>query len=256
MTRVLVVEHEANAGVGLVGERIAAARGEAVIVGPDTGIPIPESAVGYDAVVVLGGTPGPTDDEEAPWLPPVRALIADCLAREVPYLGICLGAQLLAVVAGGTVGPARKGAEIGVTTIMKTDAAADDPLLAHMPANARALQWHFLEVQTLPPGSRSLASSSQCENQAFRVGPAAWGLQFHLEALTATAETWASEGDYELRSLGLTAKQVIAPVREQERGLRVTWSRIADRWIALVAGAREQASKPAEDAAEAGAPAR
>ncbi|WP_344294150.1 glutamine amidotransferase-related protein, partial [Agromyces neolithicus] len=113
MARVLIVEHESNAGIGLVGERIAAAGVDMVVVGPEAGGEVPESAAGFDGVVVLGGTPGPTDDDDAVWLPRVRALIADCLAREVPYLGICLGGQMLAVVAGGVVGPVRSGAEVG-----------------------------------------------------------------------------------------------------------------------------------------------
>lgn len=234
MARVLVVEHEANAGIGLVGERIVAAGVEMVVVGPEAGGEVPESAVGFDGVVVLGGTPGPTDDDDAVWLPRVRALIADCLAREVPYLGICLGGQMLAVVAGGVVGPVRSGAEVGLSRLELTDAAAGDPLLGGLPTHLEAMQWHFLEVHDLPPGAVSMAASDRCPNQAFRVGPAAWGVQFHLEALAATAEAWARDDSEDLASVGLTREHVIAPMRAAEPALRDTWARVADRWAALV----------------------
>ena len=62
MIRILIVEHEADAGIGPVGERIELAGAEMVVVGPETGRPVPRSAEGYDGVVVLGGSPSPTDE--------------------------------------------------------------------------------------------------------------------------------------------------------------------------------------------------
>ena len=140
--QVLVVEHEADAGAGLLGERFDAAGVPWTVVGPATGREVPTTCTGYDGVVVLGGTPGPTEDDAAAWLPRVRDLIADCLATTTPYLGVCLGAQLLAVVAGGTVSVARQGPELGVTPMRLTGHAADDPLLAGLPEELAALQWH------------------------------------------------------------------------------------------------------------------
>lgn len=234
MARILVVEHEADAGIGLVGERIREAGIALVLVGPEAGGDIPESADGFDGVVVLGGTPGPTDDADASWLPAVRALIADCLRQEVPFLGICLGAQMLAVVAGGVVGEVRQGPEIGLTEVALTESAQDDPLLHGLPLPLRALQWHFLEVHDLPVGSVSLCESDKCPNQAFRVGPVAWGVQFHMEALAATAAAWAREDSDDLRAVGLTVDQIIEPMRQGEGALRSAWSEVADRWLRIV----------------------
>ncbi len=238
--RILVVEHEANAGIGLIGERIHAAGAELVRVGPEAGHEIPVSPAGFDGVIVLGGSSGPTDDQVAPWLPRARELIGRCLADEVPYLGVCLGAQMLAVVAGGVVAGVRKGPEVGLGDLMLTDAAEGDPLLGGLPRRLKALQWHWLEMHELPEGSISLCTSDACPNQAFRVGPAAWGLQFHLEGLASTAEAWARDDSEELSSLGLTAKQLVADVREYEPQLRQTWAEVSDRWLAFVAehGAR------------------
>ena len=113
--------------------------------------------------------------------------IGDCLDREVPLLGICLGAQLLGLAAGGRTDRVRGGAEIGVYALWRTDAAAGDPLLGDLPETTRSLQWHSYEVRDLPPGSVALVSSERCANQAFRVGSFAWACQFHLEALAGHA---------------------------------------------------------------------
>lgn len=234
MARVLVVEHEANASIGLVGERIESSGIEMEMVGPEIGLEVPTSADGFDGVIVLGGTPGPTDDDDAVWLPRVRALIADCLDREVPLLGICLGAEMLAVVAGGSVGRVRNGAEIGLCDLSLTEAAVGDPLFDGLEGELKALQWHTLEIHDLPAGSVPLCSSTRCPNQAFRVGPMAWGTQFHLEGLASTAEEWARDDSDEMVAENLTAEQVINPVQQHEPRLREVWSTVADRWLALL----------------------
>ena len=232
--RVLVVEHERNAGAGLVGERLELAGVEVAVVGPSAGRDVPTTADGHDGVIVLGGTPGPTDDHAADWLPRVRALTEDCLRTTTPFLGICLGAQLLAVVAGGVVREAAQGPELGLTGMRFTDAVAGDPLLDGLPPTVTALQWHYLEVSDLPTGAVALCSSERCRNQAFRVGERAWGLQFHLEALAGTAEDWSAEGD-ELSALGIEPAALVGEVRAAEAQLRGWWSGVADRWIAVVA---------------------
>ncbi|MGV8912552.1 MAG: type 1 glutamine amidotransferase [Rhodoglobus sp.] len=234
MARVLVIEHEANASIGLVGERIVAANVAMEMVGPELGLEVPTSAHGFDGVIVLGGTPGPNDDDDAAWLPRVRALIADCLDRAVPLLGICLGAEMLAVVAGGTVGGVRNGAEIGLCDLALTTAATEDPLFHGLEGELKALQWHTLEIHDLPQGSVPLCSSARCENQAFRVGSMAWGTQFHMEGLASTAEGWARDDSDEMVAEGLSADQVIEPVEAYEPRLREVWSTVADRWLALL----------------------
>jgi GMP synthase-like glutamine amidotransferase len=247
MTRILVVEHEADAGIGLVGERIARAGAELAVVGPDTGRDVPRSVEGYDGVVVLGGSPSPTD-ESVTWFGDVRGLVRDCLDREVPLLGICLGAQLLGLVAGGRTDLVSGGPEIGVCTLRPTAAAQGDPLLGDLPAQTRSLQWHFYEVRELPPGSTSLVVSDRCVHQAFRVGRYAWALQFHLEALPYTVEAWSRGEDELLGASGLTGPGLVSQMREAEPELRATWSPVADRWLEVV----DDRAAGTQDAATAG----
>lgn len=231
--RILVIEHERDADLGLFGERFLAAGAVVDVVGPEIGKPLPNSVAGWDGVVVLGGTPGPEDDDRAPWLPHVRRLIAECLDQQVPLLGLCLGSQLLAHVAGGRVGEARQGPEVGVLPVTVTEEAARDPLFAEFRGSPRAVQWHWLEVQELPAGSQPLLSSERCPVQAFRVGECAWGTQFHPEALASTVKAWANGEPEQLSELGLDAAGLVSTAAQAEPALRATWGPLADRWLAL-----------------------
>ena len=232
--RILVVEHQGNAGAGLFGERLAASGAELVTVGPDRGAPVPGSLDGFDALVVLGGAMGPADDAHAPWLPATRRLLAEGVARGVPTLGICLGAQMLAHETGGRVRTMPAGPEIGLCSVRFSPDAADDPLFGGLGADELpVVQWHWLEADALPDGARVLASSASCRTQAFRLGEAAWGVQFHPEALAGTAADWAQEDRGSLEELGLPADAVVGGVRAAEARLREVWGGVAERFAAL-----------------------
>lgn len=238
--RVLVIEHERNADIGLFGERFLAAGTTVDVAGPEIGVPLPESVAPWHGVVVLGGTPGPAEDDRAPWLPHVRRLVAECLELGIPYLGLCLGGQLLGHVAGGRVDVAVRGPEVGVLSLAVAPAAADDPLFGALPDAVEAVQWHWLEVADLPPGSAALLSSERCPVQAFRVGERAWGTQFHPEALATTVREWATGETEPLAELGLEPAALIADAERADAGLRATWGAVADRWLAICASHRDE----------------
>ncbi len=233
--RILVVEHEANAGAGVVGRSLQAAGARLDVFGPEAGIAIPADLTGFDGLIVLGGSPGPTDDDSAPWLVDARRLVAEALDAHIPYLGICLGAQILAVVAGGVVSDAAV-PEVGLTDLELTPEASEDPLLGGLGDGLRAMQWHFLEVTELPAGSVSLCRSDACRNQAFRVGEQAWGVQFHLEADAETARAWAepSGAVADLARVNLSSADVIDPMRAHETELATLWAVVARRWLDVV----------------------
>ena len=233
--RVLVVEHQSDAGLGLVGERLREAAVETVVVGPDSGVDVPESLHGYDGLIVLGGSMGPTEDERAPWLPATRRLLAEGVASGTPTLGICLGAQLLVTATGGHVRLMPQGPEVGVHGVRFHDGVAQDPLFGGLAgAELPAMQWHWLEADVLPENASLLASNGACQNQAFRVGERAWGVQFHPEALADTAQDWANEEGADLRKIGMRAEELVDSVRTAEPHLRAAWSQVADRFADLV----------------------
>jgi GMP synthase-like glutamine amidotransferase len=232
--RILVVQHEHGTGPGFLGEVLAESGLDLDLRHPYLGDLLPQDLTGHHGLIVLGGTPDPYDDLVTPWLPAVRTLLAEALDREVPTLGICLGGEILAMLAGGQVRRAQNGVEVGVHRLAVTDAGRSDPLFAGLPEAVLAVEWHVEEIAALPPGSVTLCSSEQFPNQAFRVGPCAWGTQFHPEVLTAMATAWAEPDSAEIRLAGLTPDVVVAAVAAAEPELKTAWGGLARRWAAVV----------------------
>jgi GMP synthase-like glutamine amidotransferase len=159
------------------------------------GAPLPVDAAAHDGVVVMGGPMSATSDARFPTRRAELALLGDALRRGVPVLGVCLGAQLLAAAGGGEVRAGEAGPEIGWGRVDLLPAAADDPLLTGLGDTMDVLHWHG-ESFVLPPGAVLLASSTRYANQAFRLGPRAWGLQFHIEVdLEGVRAFLAASGD-------------------------------------------------------------
>jgi GMP synthase-like glutamine amidotransferase len=219
VARVLVVQHDDLDPVGRLGEWLSAGGAELVICDAGAGDAVPETPAGYDGLIVLGGFLHAQDDAVAPWLPAVRRLLATAVADEVPTLGVCLGAQLLALALGGQVGPNPDGPEYGAQLIAKRAASATDPLFGTMPITPDIIQWHEDAVLQLPPGAQLLASSPGCDVQAFRIGRVAWGLQGHIETTAEQLRTWARADaealeDYDVERLLTRAEAVLPDIGE------------------------------------------
>lgn len=148
---------------------------------------IPGDIGGLDGVVVMGGPMSASSDEGFPSREAEISILAEALAAGIPTLGVCLGAQLLAVAAGGSVYRDPQGPEIGWAPVHLAPACEDDELFAGLPSTLRVLHWHG-ETLDLPPGSQRLISNQAYVNQAYRVGDVAWGVQFHLEVTTEAVE--------------------------------------------------------------------
>jgi GMP synthase (glutamine-hydrolysing) len=135
---------------------------------------------------------GPMSVNDADTLPPIADEIAwlqTALRLEVPVLGICLGAQLLAKAAGKAITPAPH-PEVGVYPVTITD--PHDPLIGHLAPLTHAMHWHG-EQFTLPAGAVAVAHSAQTDVQMFRLGGSAWGMLFHLEVDNDLLEVWLAE---------------------------------------------------------------
>jgi GMP synthase-like glutamine amidotransferase len=184
--RILVCLHHRHAGLGAFGAPLAAARQDIVEWLPSEAPP--PAVADFDALIALGGRARVADHNAHPWLRAEKELLRTAVRSATPTLGVCLGAQLLATAAGGTVAPAQE-PEIGWHQIRLTAAAVADPILGALPQSFRAFEWHHDEF-LLPPDSVRLARSATCL-QAFRLRHRpAWGLQFHPEATYQNLATW------------------------------------------------------------------
>jgi GMP synthase (glutamine-hydrolysing) len=187
--RVLSVTHGPSVPGGVFDEVVEAAGHELERwVVPLGGAPQPPAS--YDAVMVFGGSMHPDQDEHFRWLGREDGFLREALATEVPVLGVCLGAQMLARAADAWVGPARA-PEVGWFDVELTPEGRDDPVLGVLPPRAETFQWHHYTF-AIPERGRELARSELC-TQAFRVGKHAWGLQFHAEVTLAMVRTWTAE---------------------------------------------------------------
>jgi GMP synthase-like glutamine amidotransferase len=153
----------------------------------------PQPLDGYEAVIVFGGSMHADQDDRHPWLRDENELIQGLLERRVPLLGVCLGIQLIAKAAGAAVYPVPGGPEIGWLPVELCGDAAEDPVFAQLPAQFDAFGWHYYTYD-LPAGAEELARSERC-NQAYRLGEAAWGIQFHAEVTLATVRSWLDDKD-------------------------------------------------------------
>jgi len=151
---------------------------------PAEGKAVPAS-VEADALVVFGGKYGVPDKERYTFLKDEMGILRKALMREIPVLGICLGAQLLAHELGAEVGPNREGKhEYGYYPLHPTEAGR-----GLIPEGLMVLQSHYHQFG-IPAGADLLASSDLYENQAFRYGATAFGLQFHPEASHRSLKRW------------------------------------------------------------------
>ena len=132
-------------------------------------------------------------DDHHPWLGEETMWLQQLLHRHTPVLGVCLGVQLLARAAGAWVGRMPGGPELGWCAVELTDEGVDDPVLGSLPRTFEALQWHHY-TYGLPAGAVELARSPAC-TQAFRLGDACWGVQFHPEVTATQLEGWIAD-DY------------------------------------------------------------
>jgi GMP synthase-like glutamine amidotransferase len=230
----LVVTHTATEGPGLLGTWLPEAGLALHEVRPWQGEALPTSLEGFSALVVMGG-PQQAYDDSLPWGPQVLALLREAVADGVPALGVCLGAQLLAVACGGTVAPGEEGPELGASLVAKRDVAGADPLLWDLPLSPVVVQWHWDAVTELPPGSTLLMSSPRYPHQAFRVGERAWGLQFHVECDAAMVTRWAADDDRE---------DVLPRTLAELDEVAEVWGEVARRFARLAQGRLEQLPLP------------
>ncbi|MEU9111820.1 type 1 glutamine amidotransferase [Streptomyces sp. NPDC048483] len=183
-------------------------------------------------LVVMGGPMNADDLTGHPALKLERDLLTHALRAELPTLGVCLGAQLLARAHGLAVRP---GAELGrpleIGWSPLHDVERTDPVVGPLADAPGVLHWHGDRI--IPaPGAQVLARTDTTECQAFRVGPAAWGLQFHLEVTPALLDDWLAEPPFVAEAGKALGPDATAMLRADARAMAPALRPLAERSLA------------------------
>ncbi|MDO5628448.1 MAG: type 1 glutamine amidotransferase [Mobilicoccus sp.] len=227
MTRLIVLQHEAEAPLGLLTRpdlpthTVHAYRGDEV----------PGATDGMGGLVVLGGGMNAYADAEHPWLTPTKNLIRQAVADGTPTLLLCLGHQLGAVAMGGRVevgtslGPLWGTAPMGLT-----EEGVADPLLGRLD-DARVIHWNSDVVADTPPGAVVLARDPRGAVQALRYGERAWSIQAHPEADADIVQAWADKQDADMQE---QAQAALTDVRRHGPAIATAWRPVLDAFLDLV----------------------
>ena len=234
--RVLVLQHIACEPPGVFEDVLRDRSADLHRVELDEGEPLPDWRE-FDAIVAMGGPMSVNDEEALPWLRPEKELIGAAVRAGTPFFGACLGSQLLASSLGACVYSGAE-PEVGLLPVFLTPAAAEDPVFEEVPETLPTLQWHG-DTFDLPDGAVLLASSPQFPHQAFRVGTAAYGVQFHLEVSAEMAREWGQVPEYAAsleRTLGAgAAAQLLEDVAGRAEEMGSVARTIFARWLGLAA---------------------
>ncbi|MEM7125188.1 MAG: type 1 glutamine amidotransferase [Chloroflexota bacterium] len=209
---ILILQHINIEDPGYIKDLMLADGWKLTTVELDEGETIPADLSVYDAMFCMGGPMDTWMEDEYPWLIDEKERLNEFIVElEKPFLGFCLGAQLLGEVVGGQV--VRSDVpEIGMLDVMLTPNKSNDAIFSDYPHTVKALQWHSYEVQGLEsnPNVTLLASSPTTKYQIFKYKDHAYGIQFHIEVKDDTVLEWGCVPEYKSAletSLGPNALQ-------------------------------------------------
>lgn len=212
MDPILLVRCDAGETFGVAPSALEHAGAPTTVWNAVDGEPRP-SLDGIAGVVLFGSSFNVEHADEQRFIADARALTLEAIERELPYLGICFGAQMLAWSLDAPVGkaPVR---EVGYEPIRPNDEAEIDPLLGHYADGDHVFQWH-MDTFSLPDGAVLLASGDRVGNQAYRVGERTWGVQWHFEIDRPELEGWLVSFEQAGGPLDASWGKAAASVREE-----------------------------------------
>jgi GMP synthase-like glutamine amidotransferase len=198
---------------------------------------LPGNTDGLDAVISLGGPMNVYEEKKYPFLRDENIFLKEVIAEKVPFIGICLGSQLLAKAGDAKVKKSPE-KEIGFFSVQLTENGKTDPLLEGVKEEIDVFQWHE-DMSELPLEATLLASSGNCPHQAFRIGPVAYGLQFHVEITQSAIGEW-SDAYWDMKD-SLRVKQkylMIDDYQRKEKTFCATADKVYNNFMNIIRGQR------------------
>ena len=227
----LVVQHEEACPPGLMQDWADRSGVTLDVRACHRGDPLPVSLVEHSGVILLGGEMGAYDDARFPWLTAAKSLVIQSVIQSVPFLGLCLGHQLAAVALGGRVAANPHGPRRGIFEVGLLPAAAIDPVVSALPAEAPLLHWNNDIVSTVPGGATVRARDDQGHVQILQFAQHAWGIQGHPEVDDEIVARWGRSPSSTSPSEQDAPGETLAAVRARQDELRRTWWPVAERFF-------------------------
>lgn len=192
----------------------------------------PDRLETIEAVICLGGPMNVYEEQKYPFLAEEDDFIRRILKQQIPFFGLCLGSQLLAKACGAKVvkSPAK---EVGFSNVRLTACGTDDPLFRGVASDLRVFQWHEDMVE-LPPEGVLLASSPACPHQAWRIGPNAYGLQFHIEITAESIHTWSDRYFTDTQQRDTHKPAMLAEYQRIRTDFDRTATKVYDNFLAMI----------------------
>ncbi len=235
MAKIYVLQHHPVENLGTIADALEGAALAWQYIRVNDGQPVPADMKNAGGLIVMGGPMGVYQTDRYPWLRDEMRLIEDAMKRNLPVLGVCLGAQILAAALGAKVDRNPNGKEIGWHPIQLHDAAKSDRLMRDLPATMTPFHWHG-DIFELPSGAVSLASSDKTLCQAFRHGDKAYGLQFHFEVTSEGVGAMAAAFAKELVREKIPADRMIAQATDFIPPLENISDKVFSRWASPIQG--------------------
>jgi len=229
--RIAVVEHHAEPSLGIIGEVLNEKGVQVETYWGAKGDTVPDRAI-HDGLIVLGGAMNAADDKQCPYFPDLLEAIRDYTRDDKPVLGVCLGAQLVARAFEADLRLDGE-FEFGFHDISPTQHASDEPVFEVLDRELPLFQWHT-DHYKLPVGATRLATNENYPNQAYRIGEATYGCQFHFEADEGLVDGWiASSSDLDEKVPGY-AEWLPGQFADHGVNSQAFCREVVGRWLSLV----------------------